>query len=125
VRGIKVACAELVTQLKAAGFPGSSVDPETLNPPAAVWVQPRSVHDLTLGDSGSLLVWLYIIVPNVETEHALALLDDGLEGVLELLDEQGIPLADDAAPIDCTAAVLLPGQATPMPAYRLAIDLDL
>jgi hypothetical protein len=125
VRGVKDACVDLVGQLKAAGFPGSSVDPEQLNPPGAVWVQPRGIGEFTLGGSASLRTFLYLIVPNVETEHALTLLDDGLFGLLELFADLGVALADDDEPIDCTAAVLLPGTATPLPAYRLAVTLDL
>jgi hypothetical protein len=44
-----------------------------------VWVQPREVRDLTLDGGGTLVVWLYLIVANVETD-ALRLLDDALEG---------------------------------------------
>ena len=118
-------CRELRDKLKAAGYTGSALDPADLNPPGAVWIQPRYVHDLTLGGGGELAVWLYLIVPNTDYEHAWTLLDDGLTGLVELLDEWDIPLADVEQPIDLTAAVLLDGHSAPSPAYRLAIDLDL
>ena len=119
MRTVGAALDELVGRLRAAGF-RADVDPELLNlDPAAVWVQPREVRD-RLKDSATLVVWLYLIVSGQETAHALTLLDDGLEGLLELVD-----LADSDDVIDLTAAVLLPGLTTPLPAYRLAADLDL
>jgi hypothetical protein len=120
MRTVHAACTGLVDQLRAAGFGGSSIDPEQLNPPGAVWVQPRTITGHTLAGGATLTVWLYLLAPNVETEHAMTLLDDSLAGVLDL----GLALADDDA-IDLTAAVLLPGNSTPLPAYRLAVDLDL
>jgi hypothetical protein len=126
MRGVKQACESLVADLKSAGYAGSSIDPEQLNPPGAVWVQPRTIHDLTLGGGGTLTVWCYLLAGNYETGDAMALLDDGLEGLLELIDDSDdLSFADTDEPIDLGAAVLLPGYQTPMPAYRLALDFEL
>lgn len=121
MRGVGETCAELVTVLKQAGFTGSSVDPAEVNPPAAVYVQPRALDALTLGGGGRLLVWLYLIVPDVDPAHAMTLLDDGLAGLLDL----DLDLADDDAPIDLNAAIVLPHTTTPLPAYRVAVHLEL
>lgn len=120
MRTVGAALDEFVGQLRDAGF-SADVDPERLNlAPGAVWVQPREVRD-RLKDSATLVVWLYLIVQGQETGHAITLLDDALEGVLELVD-----LADSDDVVDLSAAVLLPANpSTPMPAYRLAVDLDL
>lgn len=115
------ACAELVARLRAAGFL-ADVDPERLNPdPAAIWVQPREVRDWTLAGGATLVAWLYLVVGNTDTPHAMTLLDDALEGVLEL-----VAPADSDNTIDLTAAVVLPANpSAPLPAYRVAVDLDL
>lgn len=68
------------------------------------------------------MCWLYLIIANLETPRAMELLDDSLEGVLEL----GLSLSDTDEAIDLAAAVILPNDpTTPLPAYRLAVDLDL
>lgn len=126
MRTVKTACDALVADLKTAGFTGSSVDPERVDPPAAVWVQPRSITGATLGGGGVLTVWLYMLAGNHETDHVMTLLDDGLEGLLELLDARGWPFTEGDEAIDLTAAVILPANpTTALPAYRVAIDLDL
>jgi hypothetical protein len=120
MRPIAAACAELVGTLKADGF-AVSLDPAELPADVAcVWVQPREVRDYTLAGGARLVVWLYLIVPNVETAAALRLLDDALEGVLERYSP-----ADSDDLIDLTASVLLPHTTTPLPAFRVAVDLDL
>jgi hypothetical protein len=113
MRTVSAACGDLVGVLKAAGFTGSSVDPAEVNPPAAVYVQPRSIGGLTLGGGARLLVWLYVIAPDVDPVHAMRLLDLDLD------------LADDEEPIDLNAAIVLPHTTTPLPAYRLAVHLEL
>jgi hypothetical protein len=125
MRAVGAACAELLALLKAGGFTGSAIDPAELNPPGAVWIQPQDIHDLDLAGGADLTVWLYLIAPNTDYVHSMTLLDDGLEGLLELLGESGIPLADADPPIDLKAAILLPDTASPLPAYRLAVDLEL
>ena len=121
MRTVSAACGELVDQLTAAGF-RASVDPEQLvTDPGCVWVQPREVRDYTLAGGGTLVVWLYLIVADVETEQAMTLLDDTLAGVLDLVD---VAASDDV--IDLSSAVILPSNpTTALPAYRLAADLDL
>jgi hypothetical protein len=118
---IAEAIAVLVAKLKEVGFQ-ADVDPALLHvSPNGVWVQPREVRDYTLGGGATLVCWLYLIVGNLETENALAQLDDLLAGVLALVD----PSSFDNV-VDLTAAVLLPASpSTPLPAYRVAVDLDL
>lgn len=114
---IKPALDELVTRLRAAGFV-ADVDPGMLDVnPCAVWVQPREVREFRQ----TLRVWCYLIVSNVETARALELLDDALEGLLELVGT----LPDDDDVFDLAAAIVLPSGPTPLPAYRVAVDLDL
>jgi hypothetical protein len=125
MKAVGAACAELLALLKGAGFGGSAIDPAELNPPGAVWIQPQDIHDLDLSGGGELTVWLYLIAPDTDYVHSMTLLDDGLEGLLELLDETGISLADTDPPIDLKAAILLPDTPSPLPAYRLAVDLEL
>jgi hypothetical protein len=107
----------LVDRLRVAGFV-ADVDPSRLDVnPCAVWVQPRELRDMRQ----TLHVWLYLIVGGGETDRVLELLDDALEGVLELLG----PLPDDDDVIDLAAPIVLPTGPNPLPAYRVAVDLDL
>lgn len=122
MRAVGVACRELVRQLRDADF-SATLDPELLDPPA-VWVQPRTIHDLTLGDSAALTVYLWSVVGNFDAEHALELLDDGLAGLLAVLDDHDVAFADVDDPI-VFGPVQLPGQSVALPAYRIAVDLDL
>ena len=120
---VKTALDAFIGQLEAAGF-AASVDPAELNPnPVAVWVQPRTVGSLTLGGTGTLTAWCYLVCGNFDTAQVLTLLDDALEG---LLDMDAVSLSDDAAgtaAVDLAAAVLLPNMTAPLPAYRVAVDL--
>lgn len=122
MRGIAEACGELVADLRTADF-RADVDPANLvTDPGCIWVQPRSVSELTLGGGGTLMVWLYLIVADVETTQAMLLLDDTLAGVLEL----DLAFAGTDPVIDLAAAVILPSNPTkPLPAYRVAVELDL
>lgn len=114
------AVAGLLTALRGAGL-RADVDPEQLTAdPACVWVQPRSVDDLTLAGGGTLTCWLYVIVATGDTLHALTLLDDTLAAVLEL-----VRLADDDTQLDLASAVVLPSSPNPLPAFRVAVALDL
>jgi hypothetical protein len=121
MRAVGAACAELADTLRAAGH-RADVDPERLvTDPGCIWISPREVRDYTLAGGGTLVVWLYLIVANVEPSHAMTLLDDALDSVLGL---DGVtPSATDAV-IDLASAVALPGT-EPLPAYRLVVDLDL
>lgn len=120
MRTIGAALDEAVQRIRDAGM-RADVDPELLNlDPSAVWVQPRELRR-EAREVRTLVVWLYLIVKGDETKHVITLLDDGLEALLELFD-----LAETDDVIDLSAAVLLPSNpATPLPAYRLAVDLDL
>lgn len=119
---IALALEEFAGHLRTAGYGSVSVDPAALDPnPVAIWLQPRTVHDLTLGGTGSLTVWCYLIAGNLDVDQVLGLLDDALSGLLEL-DE--VAVADGDA-VDLAAAVLLPHTTTPLPAFRVAVDLDI
>jgi hypothetical protein len=72
----------LEDRMQLAGY-SASMDPERVNPPG-VWLSPRTVTDRTLAGGGSLVLWLYLIAPNVAAHQALALLDDLLEGLDDL-----------------------------------------
>lgn len=121
MRGVTDACRELTDALTGAGF-RADVDPELLaTDPVCIWLQPREVRDYTLAGGGTLVAWLWIICADVEPAQAMTLLDDALGGVLPL-----VTLAADDPVIDLTTPVLLPSNPTnPLPAYRLAVDLDL
>lgn len=119
---VKTTLAAFVVDLEAAGF-AASVDPAELNPnPVAVWVQPRTIGELTLGGTGTLTVWCYLIAGNFDVPQVLGLLDDALEGLLEL---DAVALVSDAAAIDLAAGVLLPTMTAPLPAYRVAVELPM
>jgi hypothetical protein len=120
--GVREACAELVDRLKAADFASVSVDPAELSPqPVALWISPRQISGYTLGGGAQLLAYVYIVCGNVEIDDAFRLLDDALEGVLAVIDP-----ADSDDVIDLTTPVILPGNpGTPLPAFRVAVDLDL
>lgn len=122
--GVVPALENFRQQLIVAGFTGSHYDAEKVDPPAAVWFQPRAIRDLTLGGGGTLLVWVYLLALPAEDDDAAQVfgkLDDALDGFLDL----GLPLADEEDAVDLMASVLLPGRQIPLPAYRLAVELDL
>jgi hypothetical protein len=115
-------CAALVEQLTGGGVPRRRSTPSELNTdPAGVWVQPRDLATTT-PSPGAARWWL--AVPDrgtTEDSAAMALLDDALEGLLELVE-----LADTDDVIDLSRGGALPSNpTTPLPAYRLAVDLDL
>jgi hypothetical protein len=98
----------------------AGIDPEALNAPC-VWITPRQIHDYTLDGGGTLIAWCYLIAPNTDTPNAMSLLDDTLAGLLAVA-----PVAESDSIIDLAAAVVLPANpTTPLPAYRVAVDLDL
>jgi hypothetical protein len=116
---IAATVTDLEGRLQVAGY-SASLDPERVNPPG-VWLSPRTVTDRTLDGGGSLVLWLYLIAPNAEYHAALTLLDDLLDGLVEL-----DLAADDGDPdVDLAAAVALPGGSAPLPAFRLAVTTDL
>lgn len=116
---------QLVADLKAAGLTGSHYDPERVDPPAAAWIQPRAIRDVTLGGGGTLVVWIYLLAVPGEREGVAETLGK-LDDALAVLDELGLALDDsDGDAVDLTAAVLLPERQTPLPAFRLAVELDL
>lgn len=118
---VRAACLALVDQLKAPEVGLSAdIDPGALNPPC-VWVQPRQIRDRRLGGGATLVAWCYVISGSTDTAAAMGALDDALAPLLEVVD---VAESDDV--IDLAAAVILPtNPGTPLPAYRVAVDLDL
>lgn len=111
----------LKAALTAAGF-RPTIDPAELDPQSGgVLLEPRELRDLTLAGGGTVVVWVYLVVPNVEPARALELLDDALEGIAPVADFS----AHEDPPVDLAAAVRIPSTQTVLPAYRVAIDLDL
>lgn len=123
---VRAALDALVADLKGIGLTGSHYDPDLVDPPAAAWVERRTIRDLTLGGGGTLTVWVYLIAVIDEDDGdavVVGKLDDALAGVLDM---PGLTLSDDDDDvIDLNAAVLLPGRGAPLPAYRLALDIEL
>lgn len=115
--GVLAALNSVCEQLKAAGF-AATVDPEALNTPC-VYVQPRTLRRLTRDDYEAT-VWLYLTVANTDAVTAITKLDDMLEGVLEVFTP-----ADTDDVIDLNAALLTPLSQSPLPAYRVAVDVPL
>jgi hypothetical protein len=117
------ALAALKAELTGAGFGSVDVDPAVLHTsPVAVWLQPRTIRGWRLGGGGTLTAWAYLIASNLDTPQVITLLDDALEAVLAL---DAVSLSDDDDAVDLAAAVLLPHTTTPLPAYRLALDIEL
>lgn len=120
--GIRSALTGLVGELKAAGF-AATTEAELIDPnPLAVWVQPRSIGSVTLGGSGTLTVNVFLIVGNLDEVDVLRTFDDALPALLDL---DAVALADEDPPIDLNAAVSLPHTTVPLPAIRVAVDLDI
>lgn len=122
MRGVQAALEEFVAVLTAVGF-RAGTDPEELSPDngTCIWVQPRQIRDRTLGDDATLVAWCYLIGPNTDTATVMGLLDDTLEAFLEVADP-----ADSDPVIDLASPIVMPtNPTTPLPAYRVAVDLDL
>lgn len=120
---VKATLDGFAAQLRAAGYGSVSIDPADLDPnPVALWLQPRTIGDLTLGRGGTLVCWVYLIGGNLDYPQVVGILDDALTGLLEL---DAVALSDGDDAIDLAAAVLLPHTTTPLPAYRVAVDLDI
>lgn len=112
---------DLEARLQATGR-SASFDPSLVDPPG-VWIQPRRVTDYHLAGGGTVNAWLFLIVGNLEFHAALAALDD----LLAALDDLDVPTAGGIdGDLDLLATVILPANpTTPLPAYRIAVDLDL
>jgi hypothetical protein len=119
MRGVKAACDELAAQLAAAGFL-PTLDPTELQTPGGVLIEPQTVGGFTLGGTATLTVWLYLVAANTDPAHAYTLLDDGLAGLLEL----DLSLSADDT-VSLTNALQISSTGATLPAYRVAVDLDL
>lgn len=119
---VKAACLALAAKLSDKTTYGltAGIDPETLSPPC-VWIQPREVRDFRLGGGGTLVAWCYVIATNTDTPNAMSLLDDMLDAVIEVAG-----IAESDRTIDLAAALTLPSSpSTVLPAYRVAVDLEM
>jgi hypothetical protein len=120
VRAIGKALDEAAATLRRAGF-AADTDPGKLDTATVcVWLQAREVRDYTLGGGATLVAWAYLVAPNTDIDRVLELLDDALEGFLEVY----LP-ADSDDVIDLSAPIVMPSGPNPLPAYRVAIDLEL
>lgn len=104
----------LVLTLRGAGLT-ADVDAQNLTPPA-VWVQLASISHNLLSGGKTLRVRLYAIVGDAPTGTVLDNLDALLETVLTVVD----PNADIDTDV---AGVMLPDNATPLPALQLTLDI--
>lgn len=113
------ACRELVSDLQAAGVSASLERTATDTP--GVWVSPQTVDVRTLSGDGTARVHLNLVVSDsgdVDAHEALcALLDDVLD--TPVFGAHLVP----AEPVDTSWALVI--RDTPLPAYRLAVDIDL
>lgn len=105
-------------QLAGGGLP-TSLEPAGTQVPGA-WLSARSIVDETIGGGAQLRCYLYLLAGDVGVIEA----HDILAGLLDiartvLVDE----LADDED-ISTAEAVALP-DTSPLPAYRVTVDLDL
>lgn len=118
---IATALAGLAAQLTAAGVP-ASVEPGQVPVPGA-WVQLQTIDGITL--DGSLIgsAWVYLVAADTGTVPA----HDVLGGLLDLvLDSDGVVVnIGEGDVVDTAQAVALPHTASPLPAYRLTVDLTI
>jgi hypothetical protein len=120
VRPIGKALDEAVQSLRLAGF-AADTDPSKLDTATVcVWLQAREIRDRVLSGGATLVAWAYLVAPNTDIDRVLELLDDALEGFLEVYSP-----ADSDDVIDLSAPVIMPSGPNPLPAYRVAIDLEL
>ena len=112
------ACRGLAADLTAAGVP-ADVERAKVRVPGA-WIAPQSIDVTTLGGDGTARINIVLVVADngdLSSHIALAgLLDKCLSTPVSLVP---------AEPVDTGWAFVLPHSQTPMPAYRLPVDLDL
>lgn len=108
--------AQLETALvETAGVP-ATFDPARVELPG-VWLQSKTVDVQTL-DGGALhRVWAYLMAPDTGTADSHLALAKLLDKVLAVIDPDAEVVLD--------TAVTLPHNPTPMPSYRVVIDLEL
>jgi len=112
------ACRALAVDLTEAGIP-ADVERARVNPGGA-WVAPQSVDLTTLSGSGTVRVHVILVAAdNGDVSSHLT-----LAGLLDVCLSDPVRLVP-AEPVDTGWAVVLLHSQTPLPAYRLPVDLDL
>jgi hypothetical protein len=91
-------------------------------PVPGAWVQARQVDQLRPAGGGNLQAYVWLIAPDTGTGPALDTLADLLDVALAVLEPSTWA---DGEVIDTGQAVVLPHTATPLPAFRLAVDIDI
>jgi hypothetical protein len=110
------ACTGLAAELTAAGVP-ASVERAKVRTPGA-WISPQTRDVTRLDGSGTAQVDVILVVGDHGEATALAALDDLLDKVLGISP----PLAV-TEPVDTAYALTL--TASPLPAFRVPVELDL
>jgi hypothetical protein len=105
---------DLVGRLKEAGI-SASFDAGEVDVPG-VWLASQNVNVQTLDGGATHLVWAYLLAPDNGVDDAHAGLRKLLDEVLEVIDPDG--------PVTTNESVILPDNPTPLPAYRLPVELD-
>ena len=108
------ACLGLAAELTAAGVP-ASVERARVNPPGA-WISPQSMDVTRLSGGGIAAVDVILVVGDTGEANALKHLDDLLGKVLGI----GLALTE---PVDTAYALTL--TSSPLPAFRVPVELDL
>jgi hypothetical protein len=116
---IRSALQSVADALTDAGVP-ASIEPGQVAVPGA-WVQARQVDQLRLDGGGNLQASVWLIAPDTGTGPALDTLADLLDVALAVLAVD----VGDGEVIDTGQGVVLPHTATPLPAFRLAVDIDI
>lgn len=112
------ACRQLAADLTAVGIP-ADVERTRVRAPGA-WITPQSVDITTLAGGGTARVHVVLVAPD-NGEFA------ALEQLAELLDQflaTGHCWADGETVDTAWAAVIGPNS-SPVPAFRIPVDLDL
>lgn len=113
---IVASMAQLVTVLTEEAGLAATFDAGLVEVPG-VWLQSQSVNVRTL-DGGSVhRVWAYLVAPDTGTADAHTRLGELLSKLLGVIDPD--------AEVTTNQAVVLPHNPTPLPSYRVVIDLDI
>jgi hypothetical protein len=108
------ACLDLASTLTAAGIP-ASVERAKVRTPGA-WISPQTRDITTLDGSGSAAVDVILVVGDHGELTSLKALDEMADKVVAL----GLALTE---PVDTAYALTL--TSSPLPAFRVPVELDL